>query len=86
MTVEAKNIQWVQKELTIPANTPVTFSLVNTDPTVHNFTIEALGYKVDMPASQTVAAPPLTAPPGTYEYVCTVPGHELLMTGQLIVQ
>ena len=85
VTVEAKNIQWVQKGLTIPANTPTPLSLVNADPTFHNFTIEGQNVMFDMPASQTVQAE-LNLPAGTYEYVCTVPGHELIMTGKLIVQ
>lgn len=50
----------------------------------HTFTVEALGVNLEIPAlkSRRIA---FDAPPVTYEFVCTVPGHES-MTGTLIVE
>lgn len=52
----------------------------------HTFTIEQLGVdlKVPIQATQQVA---FEAPPGTYTFHCTIPGHEMLgMIGTLTVQ
>ena len=85
VVLEAQGIMWLQTELTMPADTPTTLRLVNHDATPHNFTIESEGVLFDMPSSQTTE-PQLTLPAGTYEFICSVPGHEALMRGTLTVQ
>lgn len=47
----------------------------NKDPIRHTWSIDALDIDVNLPggADQRVD---ITAPPGTYEYICKVPGHE----------
>ena len=47
----------------------------NKDPIRHTFTIEALSIEVELPAN-TARRVDVTAPSGTYEFMCTVPGHE----------
>jgi plastocyanin len=47
----------------------------NRDPTRHTFTIEALDIDVELPAN-TARRIELSAPAGTYEVICAVPGHE----------
>jgi plastocyanin len=55
----------------------------NADPFRHTFTIEDAGVDVEIPAGRTVEVP-LDLQPGTYDYICAVPGHEA-MTGTLVV-
>ncbi len=47
----------------------------NRDPIRHTFTIEALNIEVELPAN-TARRVDVSAAPGTYEFKCTVPGHE----------
>ena len=80
------DIYFEPKEITIPANTDVTFTLPNDGAAAHNFSIDELGIDIDMPpgsSNETV----INAPPGTYEYYCNVPGHkEAGMVGTLTVE
>jgi len=85
VTLTAQGTAWDQTELTIPAGTEVPFTLVNADPIEHNFTVEDTDFAIVMPGSQTVNAT-INLPAGSYTFVCTVPGHEALMTGTLTVQ
>lgn len=55
----------------------------NTDPIHHTFTIEELGVDLQIPGS-TARRIEFDATPGTYEYICTIPGHDA-MTGTLVV-
>ena len=83
--VTSFDIYFEPKEVTIPANTDVTFTLPNDGVTVHNFSIDALGISVDQAPGSTETV--INAPPGTYEYYCNVPGHKAAgMVGTLIVE
>jgi len=85
-TVTSFDIYFEPKEVTIPANTDVTFTLPNDGVTVHNFSIDALGVSVDQPPGETQTAV-INAEPGSYEYYCNVPGHkEAGMVGTLVVE
>ena len=55
----------------------------NRDGIHHTFTIEDLGVDLEIPALKAKRVQ-FDAPPGTYEIICTVPGHES-MTGALTV-
>jgi uncharacterized cupredoxin-like copper-binding protein len=84
--VTAFDIYFEPKEVTIPANTDVTFTLPNDGVTLHDFTIDELGVAVTIQPGeiQTVV---INAPPGSYQYYCSVPGHkEAGMVGTLIVE
>ena len=79
------DIAFQPAEVTIPANTDVTFSLPNNGAAPHNFSIDALGISVDQ-APGTTEEIVINAPAGEYEYYCNVPGHkEAGMVGKLIV-
>jgi plastocyanin len=56
----------------------------NKDGVYHTFTIEELGVDVEIPALKARRVN-LDAVPGTYTYICTIPGHEN-MTGTLTVE
>jgi plastocyanin/mono/diheme cytochrome c family protein len=85
-TVTSFDIYFEPKEVTIPANTDVTFTLPNDGVTLHNFSIDALGVSVDQQPGEVQTAV-INAEPGSYEYYCNVPGHkEAGMVGTLIVE
>jgi uncharacterized cupredoxin-like copper-binding protein len=85
-TVEAYDIYFEPRELTISAGTDVILTLPNEGVTLHNFSIDVLGISVDIPAGATETVT-INAPAGSYEYYCNVPGHKPAgMVGTLIVQ
>lgn len=64
----------------------VTVSLANHDLFWHTFTIQQLGVDLGVPVGGTRSVT-FTATPGTYKFVCTVPGHEAAgMRGTLTVR
>ena len=84
--VTAFDIYFEPKEITIPANTDVPFTLPNDGAAAHNFSIDELGISIDLAPGSTEETV-INAPPGTYEYYCNVPGHkEAGMVGTLIVK
>ncbi len=84
--VTSFDIYFEPKEITIPADTDVPFTLPNDGAAAHNFSIDELSLSVDIAAGET-AETTINAPPGTYEYYCNVPGHkEAGMVGALIVE
>jgi hypothetical protein len=85
VTVESNDIYFEPAELTISADTDVTISLPNAGAAPHNFSIDELGISVDI-ASGATEETTISAPAGTYEYYCNVPGHKQAgMVGTLII-
>jgi plastocyanin len=85
-TVVSHDIYFEPAELTIPANTDVTFILPNEGAAPHNFTIDELDISVDQAGGETHEVV-INAPPGEYEFYCNVPGHkEAGMHGILTVE
>jgi uncharacterized cupredoxin-like copper-binding protein len=83
--IAAYDIYFEPKEVTIPANTDVTFMIANDGVAPHNFSIDELGIDIDLPVGETQETV-INAPAGEYEYYCNVPGHkEAGMVGKLIV-
>jgi uncharacterized cupredoxin-like copper-binding protein/mono/diheme cytochrome c family protein len=84
--VTLADIHFDPTELTIPANTDVTITLVNKGASVHNFNIDTLNIHsgdVEPGGSQTIT---INAPVGVYQYYCNIPGHkEAGMVGVLKV-
>ena len=84
-TVTSHDIYFEPTELTIPADTDVTFTLTNAGAAPHNFSIDALKISVDEQPGETKEQV-INAPAGEYEYYCNVPGHkEAGMVGKLTV-
>ncbi|MCC7024389.1 MAG: cupredoxin domain-containing protein [Thermomicrobiales bacterium] len=83
VTVESVDINFVQHEITIPANTDVVINLPNNGRIMHNFSITDhknpnvpnLGIKVNIQPGTTQHVT-VNAPPGDYYYYCNIPGHE----------
>lgn len=86
VTIEMIEMAFVPATVAIPADTPVTFTLVTTGLAIHNFSIDALDVNVDVPPGQTDTVT-ITAPAGTYEIYCAIPGHTAAgMVGTLTVE
>jgi len=72
--------------ITIPAETDVVVSLVNTGAAVHNLVVDELAIDLEVPAGETRVFV-LNAPAGTYTYYCSQPGHRQAgMVGTLTVE
>jgi plastocyanin len=85
VVVEMIDVAFVPEEVAIPADTPVTFTLPNTGLALHNFSVAALDVSVDVPPGETLSVT-ITAPAGTYEFICAIPGHaDAGMVGTLTV-
>ncbi len=83
--VVSLDIFFEPNEVSIPANTDVTFVLPNDGVTLHNFSIDELDISIDQAPGETQEVV-INAPAGTYEYYCNVPGHKAAgMVGTLIV-
>jgi cytochrome c oxidase subunit 2 len=86
-TVNLEDIKFDPTAITIPANTPVTVTLVNKGATAHTFDIDALNVHSGPVAPGATATVTITAAPGQYQYYCAEPGHkEAGMVGTLTVQ
>jgi superoxide dismutase, Cu-Zn family len=86
IVVDMADIFFDPDRITIPADTDVRITLVNVGETVHNFAIEEQNVSVDVQPGDT-AEEVLNLPPGSYEFVCDVPGHKQAgMVGVIAVQ
>jgi len=72
----------------VPAG-PATVSLT-CEGLEHNVTLTGGGFEDEVVVvceeAGTFSSDPLELQPGTYEYVCTIPGHAANMTGEMTVQ
>jgi plastocyanin len=85
-TVVSHDIYFEPTEVTIGADTDITFILPNEGAAPHNFAIDELEIDVDIAPGATEEVV-INAPAGTYEFYCNVPGHrEAGMVGTLIVE
>jgi plastocyanin len=80
--LSADTAEWVPGSLSATAGSVAVY-IENLDPVRHTFAIDALDLEVEVPAS-TGRRIEFTASPGSYEFICTVPGHEK-MVGTIVV-
>lgn len=86
VTIESHDIFFEPEEVSIPANTNMTISLPNEGAAPHNFSIDELDISVDLTPGETKEIV-ISAPPGTFEIYCNLPGHrEAGMIAQLAVE
>lgn len=103
VTITFRYSRFVPAAITVPAGVPVTFVLVNDDPIGHEWIVGLpdlhAAHRIGTEASHEgrpaeVTIPPLasrsttiTFAPGSYEYICHLPGHEAYgMKGTLIAK
>ncbi len=79
------DLRWDVEEVTVPAGT-VEFELVCEDAVNHNLVIEELDEEVAACSPGETVTGEVDLEPGTYTYICTVPGHESSMRGELTVE
>jgi plastocyanin len=74
LEVVAEEVEFLPETLTAEAGSVGVF-IENEDPARHTFTIDELDVDQELPAN-TARRVTFDAPAGTYEFYCTVPGHE----------
>jgi uncharacterized cupredoxin-like copper-binding protein/CBS domain-containing protein len=85
VSLEAGNFYFKPNAVTIAANTAVAFAIKNVAQIPHNFSIDELKISEALPPGQTTTVT-VTAPAGTYEFYCNLPGHKAAgMFGTLTV-
>ena len=85
VTVAAHDIYFDPVELNATAGS-ITFILPNEGAAQHDFTIDELGIKVDLPPGATETLE-VDIPAGTYQFYCSIPGHkDAGMVGTLVVE
>lgn len=74
------------ERIRIAANTDVRLVFENRGAAPHNFEIKKRDISIDVAPGETAEAV-INLPPGTYKFVCNVPGHKQLgMNGALVVR
>lgn len=81
VTWVADDIEYVEAPESAPAG-EVTIAIDNQGGIAHDVTIDELDIKVEAPGGET-ASETHEIEPGTYEYYCSVPGHESSMNGEI---
>lgn len=82
--VGTDTLRWHPEELQADAG-EISLALACQGGVNHNFVIDELGEIAECGRGETVEAT-FELAPGTYEYVCTIPGHERTMRGELTVE
>jgi plastocyanin len=82
--VGTDTLRWEPMELSAEAG-EISLSLTCQDGVNHNFVIDEVGEIAECARGQTVEAS-FELEAGDYEYVCTIPGHDRTMRGQLTVE
>jgi FtsH-binding integral membrane protein len=80
--IVAAGAQWSEDTIELAPSAGIWID--NEDGIRHTFSIESVGFEFEIPAFKSRRAD-VDLAPGTYAFVCTVPGHES-MTGTLLVQ
>ncbi len=84
VVVGRDNLQWDVEELRATEG-EISIALVCEDAVNHNLVIEETGDEVAVCSPGRSDVGTVTLEPGSYTYVCTVPGHERTMRGTLTV-
>lgn len=84
VVVGRDNLQWDVEQLRATEG-EISIALVCEDAVNHNLVIEETGEEVAVCSPGRSDVGTVTLEPGSYTYVCTVPGHERTMRGTLTV-
>ena len=85
-TIGMYDIYFEPRRIVIPANTDVRLILDNKGEAPHSFDLKDRDILVDV-EPHTAADVVVNLPPGTYKFICDVPGHKQVgMNGVLVVQ
>jgi plastocyanin len=75
VVITLADVVFTPNRITIPAQQEVTVTLINEGVVPHSFVVADLGIKQEVAPGESVNVR-LTAPAGSYRFVCDVPGHE----------
>lgn len=81
--VVAEKVEYTPGDITVAQNATGIW-IDNKDGIYHTFTVKELAVDLEIPALKA-ARVDIDAAPGSYTYICTVPGHES-MTGTLTIE
>jgi plastocyanin len=84
LVVTTDNLAFTEQELRVGAG-EVVVSVRNRDLFWHTFTVDELGVNLWVPV-RGERSTTFTAPAGSYEFYCAIPGHEGFMRGSLVVE
>lgn len=85
--VEAGDLWFAPDRIEIAAGEPVNITVTNTGRIFHDFVIAELGFALEVEAGETATGGLEVTEPGSYVFICSVPGHEAAgMRGTLIVR
>jgi uncharacterized cupredoxin-like copper-binding protein len=76
LEVSAKEFAFTPSTLTMKAGQPTDIVLKNEGSIEHDFSVSAAGFELPVPASGIGDLVLTIAKPGTYQFHCSVPGHE----------
>ena len=76
LEVAAKEFSFAPNTVTLKAGQAATISLKNTGSIEHDLSVSDAGFKLTVPAGQTADKALTIAKPGTYEFHCSVSGHQ----------
>ena len=74
--VTAIDIDFEPATLQLDAGEPVNVTVTNDGDALHDFTLEAAGVHVNVEPGASETTGVTVDEPGTYQAICTVPGHE----------
>lgn len=84
--VDASEFKFEPATLSLKVGQPVRVMVANIGALEHTFTITDLGVDQDLPVGQTVTVEFTATQSGTFDLVCTTPGHkEAGMVGTVVV-
>jgi plastocyanin len=85
--VEAGEFWFEPDRIEITAGEPVNITVTNTGGIFHDFVIVELEFALEVEAGETATGSLEVAEPGSYVFICSVPGHEAAgMRGTLLVR
>lgn len=85
LELDAQDVTWSKKDISVKPGDTITIK--NTGVLLHDFVIDELGIKVNLPAGSSVDVTiPADTKPGTYTFYCSQPGHkEAGMVGTITI-
>jgi heme/copper-type cytochrome/quinol oxidase subunit 2 len=87
VNVEAGDLWFEPDVIEIDAGEPVNVTVTSVGDVFHDFVVPELGIAFDLEPGTAVTVGLLVDEPGTYTFVCSVPGHETGgLRGTLIVR
>lgn len=87
LTLVGDEFEFSPATITVDQGEPFNLTLINTGSLVHDLTIAEFGFSIVANPGESVTGGFVPDRPGTYEFVCSIPGHaQAGMSGTILVQ